>query len=61
MRKYNLKKKSSLSLPLSTCQMKAKKNINLHPPPPQKYKKGEKKSRCTLSPDAPFPCPIMNL
>jgi hypothetical protein len=61
MKKQNLKKNPSLSLPPSTCQMKVKKNINLHPPPPQQLKKKEKKSRCTLSPVAPFPRPIMNL
>jgi hypothetical protein len=27
-----------------------KKNINLHTPPPQQFKKKAKKSRCTLSP-----------
>jgi hypothetical protein len=29
--------------------MKAKKNINLHPPPLNNKKKRKKKSRCTLS------------
>jgi hypothetical protein len=57
MKKQNFKKKSSLFLPPSTCQMKVKKTLTSTPLPLNNKKKKKKNQGAPFPPVHPFPVP----